>query len=90
MIVYIIEETAIYRQGGSMNKKDMFMKSKMNSFAWAAWVLVLAGALNWGLYGVLNVDVVQVVFSTNILAMRVVYAAIGLAGVYWTARTLRE
>jgi uncharacterized protein len=49
-------------------------------------VLVLVGALNWGLVAIAEFDVVATVFGmefgeTNV-ASRIVYGLVGLAGVY--------
>lgn len=41
--------------------------------------LVVVGALNWGLVGVADVDLVALVFGRRSVAARIVYIAIGLA-----------
>ena len=48
-----------------------------------AWVLVIIGALNWGLIGLLEFDLVATLFggSTSFLS-RTVYALVGIAGIY--------
>ncbi|PKM90253.1 MAG: DUF378 domain-containing protein [Firmicutes bacterium HGW-Firmicutes-12] len=48
-----------------------------------ALVLVIIGALNWGLIGLLNFDLVAAIFGgqTAILS-RIVYSLVGLAGLY--------
>ena len=46
-------------------------------------LLVIAGALNWGLWGFANYDLVAHVFGSNTAAWaRVVYCFVGLAGVW--------
>ena len=45
------------------------------------WVVALA-ALNWGLVGLLNVNLVEVVFGAGTILTKVVYALIGLVGAY--------
>lgn len=59
---------------------------KMSSLDWVAWVLVVVGALNWGLVGVTNLNLVQTVLGTSALT-QVVYLLVGLAGLYmvWMA-----
>ncbi|QQE77780.1 DUF378 domain-containing protein [Alicyclobacillus sp. SO9] len=48
-----------------------------------AWWLVLIGALNWLLVGLIDVNVVGVIFGgDSTLWSRVVYVIVGLAGVY--------
>ena len=48
-----------------------------------ALILVIVGALNWGLIGLFNFDLVATVFGgqTSLLS-RIVYALVGLAGLY--------
>lgn len=53
----------------------------MNQKTLVAWVLVV-GALNWGLVGVLNVNVVEAILGAGSLLTKAVYALIGVAGVY--------
>jgi len=64
------------------------MKIKMSELEWAAWVLTVIGALNWGLVGVFQFDLVQVVFSTNPWLMRATYTLIGVAAAYWVVKIL--
>lgn len=46
-----------------------------------AWVLVV-GALNWGLVGLLNLNLVESILGAGSLLTKVVYIVVGLAGVY--------
>lgn len=45
------------------------------------WVLVV-GALNWGLVGLLNMNVVESVLGGGSMLTRAVYVLVGLAGAY--------
>lgn len=46
-------------------------------------ILLIIGALNWGLVGLFNVDLVEALFrGKDKLAARIFYILIGLAGVY--------
>ncbi len=46
-------------------------------------VLVIIGAINWGLWGFFQFDLVAFVFGGNTKALaRVVYSIVGLAGLY--------
>lgn len=47
--------------------------------------LVLIGALNWGLVGVFNFNVVDALFGTASVISRIVYALVGIAAIYWLA-----
>jgi hypothetical protein len=49
---------------------------------WVAFVIVVVGAVNWGLYGTLNFDLIDFLFHRIPLLARVVYAVVGLAGIY--------
>ena len=52
-----------------------------------AMILVIVGALNWFLVGVFAFDLVAFLFGTMSVVTRIVYAAVGLSGLwmilYW-------
>jgi uncharacterized protein len=48
-------------------------------------VLVIVGALNWGLVGVAKFDLVNAIFGATILSA-IVYTLVGIAGVYQLAK----
>lgn len=54
---------------------------QLNGLTWIAQLLVIIGALNWGLIGFFNFDLVAALFGgpTSFLA-RTVYALVGLSG----------
>lgn len=54
----------------------------MNGLTWFSQLLVIIGALNWGLIGFFNFDLVAALFGgqQSFLA-RTVYALVGLAGI---------
>ncbi len=47
-----------------------------------ALILVIVGALNWGLVGLLNLDLVAAIFGDMSTVSRVVYVLVGLSAVY--------
>ena len=48
-----------------------------------ALTLVIVGALNWGLVGFFNFDLVSAIFGENLRAIsRIIFALVGLAGIY--------
>ena len=49
---------------------------------WIALVLVIVGGLNWGLVGLLNVDLVELIFGSIPILQRIVYIIVGLAAIY--------
>lgn len=57
---------------------------KLNMVDWLALVLVLVGALNWGLVGILEFDLVATLFGDMSLLTRIIYALVGVAALYIT------
>ncbi|WP_251861236.1 DUF378 domain-containing protein [Clostridium sp. Marseille-Q2269] len=47
-----------------------------------ALILVVIGAINWGLIGFFSFDLVAALFGTMSAFSRVVYALVGIAGLY--------
>ena len=54
----------------------------MMTLAAIALILVIIGALNWGLVGFFNYNLVSALFGENSKFSKVVYAIVGIAGVY--------
>lgn len=54
---------------------------KMNTLDWISWILVVVGALNWGLVGVFNYNLVEMILGVGMLTSWV-YALVGLSGLY--------
>ena len=49
----------------------------------AALVLIVVGAVNWGLWGFFQFDLVAALFGGNTSVLsRIVYSLVGLAGLY--------
>lgn len=56
-----------------------------------ALLLVIIGALNWGLIGLFQYDLVASLFGgQDSLVSRIVYSLVGLAGVYCISLLFRE
>jgi uncharacterized membrane protein YuzA (DUF378 family) len=47
-----------------------------------ALVLVLIGAINWGLVGLFAFDLVAAIFGEMTVLSRIIYTLVGIAGVY--------
>ncbi|ASW43622.1 DUF378 domain-containing protein [Clostridium isatidis] len=47
-----------------------------------ALILVIIGAINWGLIGFFDFNLVEAIFSTMPAISRVIYALVGIAGLY--------
>jgi uncharacterized protein len=50
-----------------------------------ALVLVLVGAINWGLVGLFSFDLVAAIFGEMTVLSRIIYTLVGVAGVYTIA-----
>ena len=55
---------------------------KMGTMEWIALILVVVGALNWGLVGALDFDLVATLFGDMSTVSRIVYVLVGLSGLY--------
>jgi uncharacterized membrane protein YuzA (DUF378 family) len=65
--------------------EDFIKESLMKAVTLAAFVLVIVGALNWGLVGLFRFNLVQALFGESALSS-IVYALVGIAGVVLAAR----
>ncbi|MCW3784552.1 DUF378 domain-containing protein [Defluviimonas salinarum] len=54
----------------------------MNLLNLTTLALVIIGALNWGLVGIVNVDLVAAILGDGSLLSRLVYILVGLSGAY--------
>ena len=55
---------------------------KLTILDWVALVLVIVGAINWGLVGLFDFDIVAAIFGKMSVISRIVYDLVGLAGLY--------
>lgn len=58
------------------------MKSNCKFLNMLALILVIVGALNWGLVGLFHFDLVATLFGAASLLSRIVYVVVGLAGLW--------
>jgi uncharacterized membrane protein YuzA (DUF378 family) len=56
--------------------------SNLTALDWAAMVLMIIGAVNWGLLGAIDVNLVSALFGEQTGPTRIVYVVVGLAGLY--------
>ena len=55
----------------------------MKVIHWLALILVIIGALNWGMWGFFQIDVIASIFEGPRTAIsRIIYALIGLSGIW--------
>lgn len=55
---------------------------KLKVIDYIALVLVIIGAVNWGLVGFFNFDLVKLIFGEMTILARIVYALVGISGLY--------
>jgi uncharacterized protein len=46
-------------------------------------ILLVVGAINWGLVGLLDMDLVQIIFGQFGVVATIVYGLVGLSGVHY-------
>lgn len=62
----------------------------MNILRITAYILVLIGALNWGLVGIADFDLVAFIFGEMTLLSRIVYSVVGLSAIILLLTTYRD
>ena len=45
-------------------------------------ILIIIGAINWGLIGFFNLDLISMIFGTMSMITRTIFAVVGIAGIY--------
>ena len=54
----------------------------MKVIDYIALVLVIIGCINWGLIGFFSFDLVAVIFGDMSILSRIIYALVGISGLY--------
>ncbi len=54
----------------------------MKTLDYIALVLVVIGAINWGLIGFFSFDLVRAIFGDMTVVSRIIYALVGVSGLY--------
>lgn len=62
------------------------MKS-LSVLDWIAIILVVVGAINWGLVGIHNFNLVSYLFGAFSIVTRIIYVVVAIAGIYLIAVT---
>ena len=62
---------------------------KLNLFDYITLILVIIGAVNWGLIGFFQFDLINVVFGNMTLLSRLIYAVVGICGLYLISFPMR-
>ncbi len=56
-----------------------------NALDWIALVLMIVGGLNWGLVGLMDLDLVATLFGSGSPVARVIYILVGVAALWGLA-----
>lgn len=64
-----------------MNSKPLHM---------VAYILLFVGGLNWGLVGLLNLNVVELIFGSWPVVVKIVYILVGVATVYVVVTHMKD
>ncbi|MBW2995387.1 DUF378 domain-containing protein [Candidatus Woesearchaeota archaeon] len=56
--------------------------AKKSALDWIALVLVIVGGVNWGLVGLFNLDLVDLILGAIPVLARIVYILVGVAALY--------
>ena len=54
----------------------------MKALDYTVLLLVVVGAINWGLVGFFKFDLVQFIFGDMSILSRIIFALVGIAGLY--------
>jgi len=54
----------------------------MKTLDYIALILVIIGAVNWGLIGFFDFNLVRAIFGDMTLVSRIIYALVGISGLY--------
>lgn len=63
-------------------EKDKWRNIIMKTLDYTALTIAIIGALNWGLIGIFNLDLVAFLFGNMSWLSRIVYILVGLSGIY--------
>lgn len=54
------------------------------------YILVLIGAINWGLVGFFNIDLVALIFGEMTVLARIVYSLVGISAIVYAITSYRD
>lgn len=55
-----------------------------------SYILVLVGALNWGLVGFFNIDLVALIFGDMTVMSRIVYGLVGISAILYSITSYHD
>jgi uncharacterized protein len=47
-----------------------------------AYILIIIGAINWGLVGLLDLNLVTLIFASIPILVKLIYILVGISGIY--------
>lgn len=56
--------------------------NKLSALDMIAMILMIIGGLNWGLVGIMDIDLVASILGAGSLLARIVYVLVGLSAIY--------
>lgn len=54
----------------------------MKAMDYTVLILIIVGALNWGLIGIFGIDLIKILFGNLSMLSRIIYAIVGICGLY--------
>ena len=57
-------------------------KAKKDEISWIAFILLIIGGLNWGLIGLIKLDLVSNIFGEGTTLSRIIYLLVGVSAIY--------
>lgn len=70
------------KRGGEYMETPVEKKQEKDIIGWIALVLLVIGGLNWGLVGLIKLDLVKAIFGDMTVLTRVIYLLVGVSAVY--------
>lgn len=71
-----------YRNDATGTRHVASRPSRFNALDFLAHILLIVGGLNWGLVGLMDLDLVATLFGQGSTLSRVVYIAVGAAALW--------
>lgn len=75
-------DTPIVERRQLADRRSGAIKHGLTAVDWVAMVLLIIGGLNWGLVGLMGVDIVATLLGEGTMASRAVYMLVGLSALY--------
>lgn len=62
----------------------------MHTLKIISYILVIIGAINWGLVGLMNIDLVALIFGETTLLAKITYSIIGISAIISLITSYKE